>query len=313
MGHGGTLDPLASGVLIVGIGRGTKDLARFLGGTKTYECVVVFGKSTDTFDAEGSVTGEAGTEGVSEEVVRDQLGKLMGSFKQVPPIYSALKINGVKACEYVRSGQPLPRELEAREVHVDLCELVEFMPAGSHTYRHQLSDPSSAAAPAARIRLTVSSGFYVRSFCHNIGIACGSLGTMADLVRTRQSGYTLSDPPESLESSTAITFGEFVAGEEIWGPKIAAELKDWMEKNPVPAQDRSRHRKRDRTREGENSEKGEAGVRQRFRGEWLATTKKERIKQQGGKRKGKYNQPKSVRKEEEVPQTTTPADGKNNQ
>lgn len=307
IGHGGTLDPLASGVLIIGIGRGTKVLSTFLGGTKTYEVVVLFGKSTDSYDVSGAVTGEMVEEaqGATQEDVEGNLEAFRGSFMQVPPVYSALKINGLKAHEYIRAGNSLPRDLEAREVCVTDCTLLSYMPPGSHNFRWQNNDTTPAPAPAARIRLTVSSGFYVRSFCHELGTKCGSLATMAALVRTRQSSYTLatSDSTEEDELETAITYGELEAGEEVWGPKVERMLREWIEKNPVQVIRMNGHGRRnveDARDDLREEGAGDTGVRQRFRGEWLAATKKERIKQQGGKWKGKHNQPKRQKVEDAV-------------
>jgi tRNA pseudouridine55 synthase len=310
MGHGGTLDPMASGVLIIGIGRGTKDLSKFLGGTKTYEVVVLFGKSTDTFDVTGAVTNEqlsGDLDKITQEVIKAQLPAFRGTFKQMPPTYSALKVNGMKAHEYIRAGLPLPRELEAREVTVDACDILEFLASGQHDYRWQTTDDAPAAAPAVRIRLTVSSGFYVRSLCHELGLACGNFATMAKLMRTRQSGYVL-EGQGVVGEEVAISWEDMQAGEEVWGPKIRACLGRWMGANPVKVVQMNGHgRTRKREDEGERggSNEGDSGdveakreVKQRFRGEWLAGTKKERIKQQGGKWKGKYNQPKAKKVEE---------------
>ena len=123
LGHGGTLDPLASGVLIVGIGRGTKELNKYLACTKTYETVVLFGASTDTYDSTGTTTERADFSHVTQSLVRETLSKFRGTIMQAPPIYSALRINGIKACEYVRSGQELPRQLARREMQVEECIL----------------------------------------------------------------------------------------------------------------------------------------------------------------------------------------------
>lgn len=310
MGHGGTLDPLATGVLIVAIGRGTKSLGSFLGGTKTYETVVLFGKSTDTYDVAGKVVAGAPYDQITQSLVEEKMERFRGQIKQVPPIYSALKIDGMKAYDYARTGKPLPRELESRDMTVDECVLLEWFEGGKHDYRWpaaeasatdkavaqklmkvesqtmdsdselpaQRSEPksqpmdapvdasqpakaaerssleinslspadkavrhthdvpelrdTSAEAPAARIRLTSSSGFYVRSFAHDLGIACGTFATMAELIRTRQSGYTTTDPPPEGQS-TCLTYDDIESGEDIWGPKIRKTLEAWMEKNPA--------------------------------------------------------------------------------
>lgn len=308
MGHGGTLDPLATGVLIVAIGRGTKSLGTFLGGTKTYETVVLFGKSTDTYDVAGKVVDSAPYDQVTKSLVEEKMNNFKGKIKQVPPIYSALKIDGMKAYDYARTGKPLPRQLESREMTVDECVMVEWYEGGKHDFRWPAAEASAsdksvakrlmgvesdtlkhddprseghqkekelplvqdesphekapeastlkintlapadkakehthdvpelcetpADAPAARIRLTSSSGFYVRSFAHDLGIACSSYGTMAELMRTRQSGYTTHDPPPEGQT-LCLTYDDINAGEDVWGPKITATLEAWMEKNPA--------------------------------------------------------------------------------
>ncbi|KAK4946723.1 pseudouridine synthase pus4 [Elasticomyces elasticus] len=302
MGHGGTLDPLATGILIVGIGRGTKHLSDFLACKKTYETVVLFGKNTDTYDVMGKVVAEAPTKHITEGLVEKQMEKFRGKHKQIPPIYSAIKIDGMKLYDYARSGKALPRQLESREVEISNCALLEYYGPGQHDFRwpaEQASDDekavakrlmdgaeatkkslaeseeappdkdakrpgspkninniphqdkaalhthhlptqesSPANAPAASIRLTVSSGFYVRSFAYDLGVACGSYGTMAALVRSQQADFTISEPaPDGM--ATALTYEDLEAGEDIWGPKVSAVLEKWMEKHPAAStQDR---------------------------------------------------------------------------
>jgi tRNA pseudouridine55 synthase len=300
MGHGGTLDPLATGVLIAGIGRGTKSLSDFLLCKKTYETVVLFGKNTDTYDIMGKVVAEASTEGITREVVENKLVQFRGTMKQIPPIYSAIKIDGLKLYEYARSGKELPRQLESREIEISECTLLDFYAPGEHEFRwpaEQATDEEKAVAqkliagaeltkkllgqeaapprartppserykdfresnnlprdkkaamhthdiptleeqpanaPAARIRLTVSSGFYVRSFAYDLGTACGSYGTMAALVRSKQAEFTNIDPaPEGFVS--ALTYQDLEGGEDVWGPKITKMLEGWGEAHPVPS------------------------------------------------------------------------------
>ena len=312
MGHGGTLDPLATGVLIVGIGRGTKSLPDFLGCKKTYDTVVLFGKSTDTYDIVGKVVAECPTENITKDVIENELTNFRGKMKQIPPIYSAIKVGGLKLYEYARSGKELPRELESRDIEISQCTLLDFYGPGEHDFRwpaeqaseeekalaqkfmagaestkksFQLKDkpdrprtpPSerykefhesnklptdkkaalhthhiptleaeAAHAPAARIRLTASSGFYVRSFAYDLGIACGSYGTMAALVRSMQGDFTNVNPtPEGFVP--ALTYDDLEAGEEVWGPKVIEVLEKWVEMHPPPA---SENRIDDRDRPG---------------------------------------------------------------
>lgn len=285
MGHGGTLDPLAAGVLIVGIGRGTKQLQKYLACTKSYETTVLFGSSTDSYDCTGVIAERAHCAHVTKTLVEGKLAQFRGDISQTPPVYSALKINGKKACEYAREGQELPRQLESRQMHVDECSLLEWYEPGQHQYRDP-GDERTSAAPAARIRLTVCSGFYVRSFAHDLGIVCQSRSHMATLLRTRQATYTTSDPPEGLDLVTAITYADLDAGEDIWGPKIRPQLESWIAANPLNTghvNGRSEQTRRRKAAEQEEKPK------QRFRGGFVADTKQERIKQQGGKYKGKWS------------------------
>lgn len=295
MGHGGTLDPMATGVLIVGIGRGTKSLQDFLYCTKTYETVVLFGKSTDTYDVAGKIVASAATSHITKQLVEEKLAMFRGKIKQVPPIYSALKINGVKAYEYARSGKPLPRELEARDMEVSECSLIDWYEPGEHAYRwpieeaaeedkhafqrlaragkddvdqeseppkveadkvtssgeevgtastpsreqkaashtHTISGLSEAVAdaPAARFRLTVSSGFYVRSFAHDIGLVCDSYATMAELARTRQADFAVRDSLAK-DLKPALEYGDIEKGEDVWGPQLSRVLDNWLGENP---------------------------------------------------------------------------------
>jgi tRNA pseudouridine55 synthase len=284
VGHGGTLDPLASGVLIIGIGRGTKSLSQYLACTKMYETAILFGASTDSYDCTGVIAERAACGHVTKELVEEKLRLFRGTIQQMPPVYSALKVNGMKAVDYVRQGLPLPRELESREMQVDECTLLDFYAAGEHEFAIP-GEKEPAMALAVRIRLTVSSGFYVRSFAHDLGIACDSRSHMASLHRTRQANFTTSDPPESPDLTPALTYTDLEADEEVWAAKIRPQLENWVEANPLSqGHINGRDENLKRKLAAEKVEK----PRQRFRGEWVADTKKERIKQQGGKYKGKW-------------------------
>lgn len=278
MGHGGTLDPLASGILIVGIGRGTKSLQKYLGCTKMYETVVLFGKSTDTYDVDGEITAEKDCQHVDEALVREKLRSFQGTFRQMPPVYSALKIDGVKACDYLRAGKELPRALEDREVCVEECDVLEWMNAGSHDYKWP--DHSSAAtAPAVKIQITVSSGFYVRSFAYDLGISCGTLGTMAELVRTRQADFAIRERKFTDTHLPAVTYEELQAGEDIWAPIVRQHLMKWMSDNPLPGVQKHINGRDPNIKKLLSEEEG-SKTRQRFRGEWVGISRKERRRQQ---------------------------------
>ena len=127
VGHGGTLDPLASGVMIIGVGEGTRQLTRFLTDcTKTYEAVAMFGVSTDTYDSTGKILEHAPTSHLTIEAIKEAIAsKFSGEILQFPPIYSALKMNGKPLYEYAREGIPLPKQIESRKVTVDFFNVVD--------------------------------------------------------------------------------------------------------------------------------------------------------------------------------------------
>ncbi|SMN19519.1 similar to Saccharomyces cerevisiae YNL292W PUS4 Pseudouridine synthase [Maudiozyma saulgeensis] len=119
MGHGGTLDPLASGVLVIGIGSGTKQLSNYLGGTvKVYESEALFGVSTTSGDVEGEILAENSVKHLNKENLLGLKEKFEGSLKQTPPIFAALKMDGKPLHQYAREGKPLPRAIEPRQVTI---------------------------------------------------------------------------------------------------------------------------------------------------------------------------------------------------
>ncbi len=399
IGHGGTLDPLATGVLIMGIGKGTKMLEQFLKSPKTYEAVVLFGVATDSYDRLGKITDRAPFEHITREKVVEALQKFKGKQMQTPPVFSALRVQGKHLYEYAREGEEVPEKIKERPINVYELDLLEWMESGKHSYQFpteeeapteekksnlmekvvdlrnagarkgvatrgsmriaaniatrdkatqtasgnnananankrkrgakdvdedsdsdfdivfpsrrkvrprylgpeplmsgglpatppttstaekeggeptatmtssttQTSSNSNSAdgessptevkktdtttpfPPAIRIRMTVSSGFYVRSLCHDLGKALGSLGIMAELVRTRQGPFELKDyestitPPQTANSEVNNDFGkdkngmkepvqsvleytDLVKGEDYWGPKVKAMLDRW--------------------------------------------------------------------------------------
>ncbi|KAI1765969.1 trub family pseudouridylate synthase-containing protein [Hypoxylon sp. FL1150] len=329
MGHGGTLDPLATGVLILGVGKGTKTLQSFLDCTKTYETVVIFGASTDTYDRVGKILKKSSYEHITRPMVEEAMNSFRGKFQQMPPLYSALKMEGKPLYEYAREGKPIPREISTREVDVSELELVEWYEPGEHSHRwpaeeattfernfaeqvwkiekqqmtskkltpeeeeeenkalkeHEnfkrkadesvdalvydrvnkrkktsqqtplmsgalgdlppaspkpgkgsnliptTSDPNTPppwegkGPPAAKIRMTVTSGFYVRSFCHDLGVKIGSAAMMTELCRTRQGDFVLG-------SNNCLEFSDLAKGESVWAPQVKDMLLQWNEKAP---------------------------------------------------------------------------------
>ncbi|KAI9718421.1 MAG: hypothetical protein M1812_004142 [Candelaria pacifica] len=334
IGHGGTLDPLATGVLIAGIGKGTKHLQSFLECTKSYEAVILFGAATDTYDRGGKVLAQAPYAHITREMIEENLGKFRGKIMQKPPIFSALRVQGKRLYEYAREGKEVPVEIQERPVEVLELELVDWMDGGTHEYRWPKEgasgeekaiaekvlhlgpikdeaveqgleqgssstqtgtiqdtesspaskrkrdvseqddlvsdspkksktgastimsgalppvDPEPANAfpsatpsdpafqqpstppppaelpqptpPACKLRVTVTSGFYVRSLCHDLGSAVGSLALMSELVRTRQGDYELGN--------NVLEYDDLSKGESVWGPKVEGMLDEWKER-----------------------------------------------------------------------------------
>lgn len=324
------MDPMATGVLIVGVGKGTKHLQDFLACTKTYEASVLFGAATDSYDVVGKVLSKAPFDHISRESVEQALTKFRGSFDQMPPLYSALRMDGKHLYDYAREGKDLPREIKARPVKTESLELREWLPAGCHQYTipeedakfdeklvaksllqlgtsseskdkstvighdptspelqqgtkrgrerddedeavdttrlpskrqetvaapfmsgalperlevqgeaptrglHTAASPhvsfpqasaenlQSSGPPAAKLSMTVTSGFYVRSLCHDLGKEVGSLGIMSELVRTKQAGFELG--------RNVIEYEDLCKDEDSWGPQVVQLLSDWQSK-----------------------------------------------------------------------------------
>ena len=300
------MDPLATGVLVIGVGKGTKQLSRFIECTKSYDVTMLFGTATDSYDVLGRILAHAPYEHVSKTGVEHALQAFRGQVMQKPPIYSAIRMQGKRLYEYARAGLELPAEIAARPVVVEDMRVVEWLKAGSHNFEgpaqeaedfekrlaqhimhvddanerpgelseheslardshstlggetdtdgvedqhssprvpetdekealqersDQMRDQEDASKlqaalsqhclPAARLQMTVTSGFYVRSLCHDLGKAVGSLGVMASLVRTRQGTFELG--------RNVLNYDDLDKGEDTWGPKVATALQEWNE------------------------------------------------------------------------------------
>ncbi|KAL2048101.1 hypothetical protein N7G274_000012 [Stereocaulon virgatum] len=327
IGHGGTLDPMATGVLIMGVGKGTKYLQNFLECTKSYEATILFGGATDTYDTLGKVLRRAEYGHVTRETVKKALGSFTGKIMQRPPIYSALRVQGKRLYEYAREGKEVPTEIMERPVEVKKLQIVEWLDGGSHQYnlpeeeaeveakevankvlhldyvvagasiidgtedvngtkrKRELAGfgdsvvsnkrpaleqedasspqmlmsgglqipeldsskspeptlPTSAdhdcrpllqeslpsldkGPPAVKLRMTVTSGFYVRSLSHDLGEAVGSLACMSALVRTRQGDFELG--------KNVLEYEVLERGEDVWAPQIQKLLDQWDQKAP---------------------------------------------------------------------------------
>lgn len=171
VGHAGTLDPLATGVMIICTGRATKKIESFQYQTKEYIATLKLGATTPSFDQETEVDAVFPTSHISRERVDEALKAFLGSIQQVPPVYSACKVDGKRAYEYARRGDEV--ELKAKELVIDEIELLEFAPE------------------QIRIRVVCSKGTYIRALARDIGKALQSGAHLVGLIRTRIGEVTL--------------------------------------------------------------------------------------------------------------------------
>ena len=173
IGHTGTLDPDATGVLPVCLGKATKLCDLLTDKNKTYEAVLLLGKTTDTQDITGEVLEEKSTEALTEEKVREAIEGFIGDYEQIPPMYSALKVNGKKLYELAREGKVIERK--ARPVKILDIQILEI------------------DLPKVRMEVSCLKGTYIRTLCHDIGEKLGCGGCMESLIRTRVSTFRIED------------------------------------------------------------------------------------------------------------------------
>ena len=173
IGHTGTLDPDATGVLPVCLGKATKLCDLLTDKNKTYEAVLLLGKTTDTQDITGEVLEEKSTEALTEEKVREAIEGFIGDYEQIPPMYSALKVNGKKLYELAREGKVIERK--ARPVKILDIQILEI------------------DLPKVRMEVSCSKGTYIRTLYHDIGEKLGCGGCMESLIRTRVSTFRIED------------------------------------------------------------------------------------------------------------------------
>ncbi|PFG33529.1 tRNA pseudouridine(55) synthase TruB [Sanguibacter antarcticus] len=180
VGHAGTLDPMATGVLVLGIGRATKLLTYVVGEDKEYRATVRLGASTTTDDAEGEVLVTGDVSGVTDEAVRASVTELTGAILQVPSAVSAVKVDGKRAYARVRAGETV--ELTSRPVTISRFDVEDV--------RRETHDGS--AVVDVDVTVVCSSGTYVRALARDMGVALGCGGHLTALRRTRVGGYTVS-------------------------------------------------------------------------------------------------------------------------
>ena len=218
IGHTGTLDPDATGVLPVCLGRATKVCELLTDHDKTYEALLLLGKTTDTQDISGEVLEERDPGDLTEEEVRSCIESFIGEYDQIPPMYSALKVNGKKLYELAREGKTVERK--SRKVQIHGIRILEMN------------------LPHVRMEVDCSKGTYIRTLCHDIGEKLQVGGCMKELERTKVGRFLKEDAVTLDEVRQKMEQGE---GAELFTPldQIFAELpavtvtdaKAWMSYN----------------------------------------------------------------------------------
>ena len=173
IGHTGTLDPDAEGVLPVCFGKATRLCDMLTDKSKVYETVLLLGTETDTQDITGTVLRQAETDHLTDEEVRNCIQGYVGEYDQIPPMYSALKVNGKKLCDLAREGKTVERK--SRRVHIFEIEILQM------------------ELPWVKMRVHCSKGTYIRTLCSDIGTSLGTGGCMESLLRTRVASFEVKD------------------------------------------------------------------------------------------------------------------------
>jgi tRNA pseudouridine55 synthase len=186
VGHGGTLDPLAEGVLVLGIGEGTKLMGDYLAGSKGYQAVALLGAETDTLDNTGAITETVDSSSITENDLFLAMIPFRGDIMQVPPMYSALKRDGKKLYELARDGITVEREPRPVTVHsLELLSEFQEDPVGERIRK--------IALPYFGLDISSGGGFYVRSLISDLARSCGGRAHMTDLLRTKQGPFGIKD------------------------------------------------------------------------------------------------------------------------
>ena len=194
VGHAGTLDPLATGVMVICTGRATKRIDELQAGVKEYEATLALGATTPSFDLETEVDATYPTGHITEELVRDVLARFVGTIEQVPPAYSACKVDGKRAYDLARKGREV--ELKAKTLVIDSIELLEYSPT------------------QIRIRTVCSKGTYIRALARDIGAALGSGAHLTALRRTRVGDVGIADCLSVTDAVAMIRDAEIVETEQ---------------------------------------------------------------------------------------------------
>jgi len=187
VGHAGTLDPAATGVLLLLLGKATKLAETLMDETKEYEATIRLGRETDSGDAAGAVTREYGGALPEKAALRAAIERFVGEIEQVPPMVSAIKVGGRRLYDLAREGKTVPRE--ARRVRVERLDLLEWAP------------------PLARVRVVCGRGTYIRALAMDIGAALGVGGTLDALCRTRVGPYRAENALSHHDFAEALAMG----------------------------------------------------------------------------------------------------------
>ena len=206
IGHTGTLDPDAEGVLPVCLGKATKVCDLLTDKDKEYETVLLLGKATDTQDITGAVISESPVT-CQEEEIRKIIVGFVGAYSQIPPMYSALKVNGKKLCDLARSGVSVERA--ARDVQIFSIDILEVL------------------LPRVKMRVHCSKGTYIRTLCHDIGSKAGCGGCMESLLRTRVAEFHLGEAKKlsEIEAEVQVVRAK-AAGKELAREDFAALIRN---------------------------------------------------------------------------------------
>ena len=188
VGHAGTLDPMATGVLLVCLGKATRVAEYLMQGRKRYRATIVLGATTDTYDAEGQITSTSDDTDFPKAEIEAALETFVGSIEQVPPMYSAIKQEGQPLYRLARQGQTVERS--PRPVQIDAIDLLTWTP------------------PALSIDVTCSPGTYIRSLAHDLGQCLGSGAYLSSLVRLASGRFTLEDATSLERLAEAFEHGQ---------------------------------------------------------------------------------------------------------
>lgn len=174
VGHAGTLDPLATGLLVICIGKATKRIEEFMGQDKEYVAGITFGGTTPSFDLETEIEGGYPTQHITEDLIKEKLNAFIGTQLQRPPVFSAIRVDGRRSYKNARSGNE-DIEIPKREISIHELELLDYKES------------------TAIVRIVCSKGTYVRSFANDLGKALGSGAHLSSLQRTANGNLRVED------------------------------------------------------------------------------------------------------------------------